>query len=210
MRRKKIIRLVLAIIIIIAIAFGITILTNKKGQGKKRLLNLYESLNTSQTYLFEIEKDSKNKRIMAKMGEKTIIDKYCEDNHETTLVEDGTTYFILHNREEYYVYEQNNVEQSILTDGLQEVVQKEFITGNEKVKGKTYDYEEYVGSTEFMIASTSDVKEEDIKTRFYFDKNDNLVYIKTIYGGYQEILKITVENNVDDSLFEIPSNYAEN
>ena len=42
------------------------------------------------------------------------------------------------------------------------------------------------------------------------DENDNLTYIKTIKGSYQELLKIKVEKQVEDSLFEIPSNYAEN
>ena len=62
----------------------------------------------------------------------------------------------------------------------------------------------------FMISSTLDVNEEDIKTRFYFDNKDNLVYIRTIKGATQELLKIKIEKEVDDSIFEIPSNYAEN
>ena len=210
MRRKRIIRLITTILIIVAIGFIITKLINKEEVEIKRLVNLHEELNTNQTYLFEIKKDNKNKTIMAKKDDKTLIDQYSENNHSTTIVKDNNTYLVLHDREEYYVYAQNNVEQSILTDGLQEVVQNEFVTGNEKVKGKKYDYEEYAGSTIFMVASASDVSEENIKTRFYFDKEDNLVYIKTIYGSYQEILKVKVEKNVDDSIFEIPSNYAEN
>ena len=60
-----------------------------------------------------------------------------------------------------------------------------------------------------MISNTLDENEE-IKTRFYFDKDDNLVYIQTIKGVTQELLKIRLEKEVDDSIFEIPSNYAEN
>ena len=97
-----------------------------------------------------------------------------------------------------------------LTDGIKEVVDKDFTTGEEKVKGKKYDYEEYNGSTMFMITNTLELNEADIKTRFYFDKNGNLTYIKTIYGEDEELLKVNLEIDVDDSIFEIPSDYAEN
>ena len=152
-----------------------------------------------------MEQSDKNKTIMAQKGDQTIIDEYSNDNHTTTIVKNNNTYFILHNREEYYFYEQN-----ILIDGIGEVVQKDFITGTDKVKGKKYDYEEYNGSTMFMISNTVETNEEDIKTRFYFDKEDNLVYIQTIKGAKQELLKVNIQKEVDDSIFEIPSNYAEN
>lgn len=210
MKKKRIIKLVVAILIIIAIIIGIIKIIGKNGNEIKRLANLYETLNTSQTYFFEMEKDKENKKILAKKGSKTIIDQYSKDSHSAIILRDNNTYLVLHDREEYYVYEPDNEEQSILTDGINEVIQKTFTTGTEKIKGQTYTYEEYAGSTMFMITSTLDVAEEDIKTRFYFDKEDNLVYIKTIYGGYQELLKIKLESEVEDSLFEIPSNYAEN
>ena len=157
-----------------------------------------------------MKKSDEDKTIMAKKGDKTIIDDYTEDSHTTTIVKDNNTYLVLHDREEYYVYEQNNVEQSILTDGLQEVVTKDFVIGTESVKGKKYLYEEYQGSTMFMEASSLEVNEEEIKTRFYFDTDNNLVYIRTIKGVNQELLKISIQKDVDESIFEVPSHYAEN
>ena len=62
----------------------------------------------------------------------------------------------------------------------------------------------------FMVSSMLNVDESNIKTRFYFDSKDNLVYIKTLNGDQQELLKVKLENDVNDSAFEIPSNYAEN
>jgi len=209
MKRKKMIKLVVLILAIVAIIIVISKFTGNKKDEIKRLSNLYQELNTSQTYLFEMEKDSDNKTIIAKKGDKTIIDNNSKNNHSTTIVKDNNTYLVLHDREEYYVYEQNNVEQSILTDGIGEIVDKEFTTGTEKVKGKKYLYEEYAGSTMFMEESTTNISEEEIKTRFYFDDNNNLVYIKTIKGSYQELLKINLQKEVDDSIFEIPSHYAE-
>lgn len=210
MRRKKIIRLLILIAIIVSIIVGIKIFSEKMKLNKHRLASLYEELNTSQTYLFEWEENEENKTIMARKEDKTIIDDYSRDSHSTTIVKDNNTYLVLHDREEYYVYEGNTVEQNILTEGLSEVKARTYTTGTEKVKGQKYSYEEYSGSTMFMTSSTLDMNEEEIKTRFYFDKNDNLVYIRTIIGVNQELLKIRIEKEVDDSIFEIPSHYAEN
>lgn len=209
MKKKNMIRLIIAILVVLFIIVIIKLIGNK-GEDIKKLAKLYEDLNVSQTYLFEMQQDNDDKTIMAKKEDKTIIDDYSENSHTTTIVKDNNTYLVLHDREEYYVYEQNNVEQTILTDGLAEIVDKEFVVGTEKVKGKKYSYEEYQGSTIFMKESSLDINEEDIKTRFYFDDDNNLVYIRTIKGVNQELLKVNIQKEVDDSIFEIPSNYAEN
>ena len=216
MKKNKRIPLIIVILIIIAIVFGVIKLVGNKEDQSQKLAKIYEKLNTNQTYLFEMEQNSNNKTIMAKKGDETIIDQYSKDSetkvesHTTTLIKDNNTYLILHDREEYYVYQQNNVEQNILTDGIKEIIDKEYTTGEEKVRGKKYKYEEYSGSTMFMISNTLELDESEIKTRFYFDNNGNLTYIKTIYGEESELLKVNLENSFDDSLFEIPANYAEN
>ena len=210
MKKKKIRKIIITILIIVITILLISkIMTNKK-EDIKRLADLYEKLNTSQTYLVEMEQNDDNKTIMAKKADKTIIDQYTKNNHTTTIVKDNNTYLVLHDREEYYIYEQNNIEQTILTDGLLEIKDKQFTTGTEKVKGKKYFYEEYNCSTIFMSTSHSDISEDEIKARFYFDNEGNLKYIKTIKGSYQELLKINIISEVEDSLFEIPANYAEN
>ena len=210
MRKKKARKLIITILITVIALFVLSKIMGNKKEEVKRLANLYEKLNSSQTYLFEMEQNDDSKTIMAKKGDKTIIDQFTKNSHTTTIVKDNNTYLVLHDREEYYIYEQNNVEQNILTDGLSEIVAKEFVTGEQKVKGKKYGYEEYTGSTMFMDASSLDVNEDDIKTRFYFDNDNNLVYIRTIKGVNQELLKINIQKDVDDSIFEIPSTYAEN
>lgn len=210
MKKKKIKRIIISILVIIALIVLIIKIMSGKKDNIKRLEALYNELNVSQTYLFEMQENDEDKTIMAKKGDKTIIDDYTKDGHTTTIVKDNNTYLVLHDREEYYVYEQNNVEQSILTDGLKEIVNKDFLTGSENVKGKKYSYEEYQGSTMFMEASSLDVNEDEIKTRFYFDNDNNLVYIRTIKGVNQELLKINMQKDVDDTIFEVPSHYAEN
>ena len=200
----------------IAIIFGIVKIVNKNSPKEQRLSKIYQDLEDSQTYLFEIEKNNNNKTIMAKKGDKTIIDQYTKnsetnvENHTTTLVKDNNTYLILHDRKEYYVYTENNVEQTIVTDGLKEIISKSYTTGTEKIKGKKYSYEEYDGSSMFMISNLININDTNVKTRFYFDSKNNLTYIKTILDNKQELLKVTLEKDVKDSIFEIPSDYAEN
>ena len=45
-------------------------------------------------------------------------------------------------------------------------------------------------------------------TRFYFD-NGNLVFIKNKILNEEELLKVDIRYDSDDSLFEIPEEYAE-
>lgn len=216
MKKNKRIFLIVIVILIIAIIFGIVKIVNKNSPKEQMLSKIYQDLEESQAYLFEIEKNNNNKTIMAKKGDKTIIDQYTKnsetnvENHTTTLVKDNNTYLILHDRKEYYVYTENNVEQTIVTDGLKEIISKSYTIGTEKIKGKKYSYEEYDGSSMFMISNLININDTNVKTRFYFDSKNNLAYIKTILDNKQELLKVTLEKDVKDSIFEIPSDYAEN
>lgn len=216
MKKNKRISLIVIVILIVAIIFGIVKIVSKNSSKEQKLTQIYQKLSESQTYMFEIEKNSNNKIIMGKKGDKTIIDQYSKnsdtnvESHITTLVKDNNTYLILHDRKEYYVYTENNVEQTILTDGLKEIISKSYTTGTEKIKGKKYSYEQYDGSSMFMISNIININDTNVKTRFYFDSNNNLVYIKTILADKQELLKVTLEEDVNDSVFDIPSDYAEN
>ena len=216
MKKNKGINLILVILVIIGIIFVISKIINSKSSDEQKLAKIYEDLNSSKSYYFQMERNSNNKIIMAQKGDKTVIDQYSKEGenstqtHTTTLIKDNNTYLILHDRKEYYVYEENNVDQTILLDGIKEIMNKDFSRGNEKVRGKKYNYEEYNGSSIFMISNTLNIDENEVKTRFYFDKKDNLVYIKTINGDDNELLKISLTKDVDDAMFEIPSDYAEN
>ncbi len=216
MKKNKGINLILVILVIIGIIFVISKIINNKSSDEQKLAKIYENLKGSQSYCFQMERNNNNKIIMAQKGDKTIIDQYSKEgenstqSHTTTLIKDNNTYLILHDRKEYYVYEENNVDQTILLDGIKEIMNKDFSRGNEKVRGKKYNYEEYNGSSIFMISNTLNIDENEVKTRFYFDKKDNLVYIKTINGEDTELLKINITQDVDDSIFDIPSDYAEN
>ena len=216
MKKNKGISLVIIILVIIGIIFCISRIINKKNDQTQKLSKIYEDLNSSQTYQFEWEQNNSNKTIIARDEDKTLIDQYSKEDdtanqsHTKTLIKDNVTYLILPDRKEYYVYEGNNVDQTFLTDGIKDIMSKEHTNGTEKVRGKKYDYEEYDGSSMFLLSNSLNLDESDVKTRFYFDKKGNLVYIKTIYGDQHELLKVSLNKSVDSSVFDIPSDYAEN
>ena len=208
MRKKKLIRLVVFIILILAIIIGITQIF-KKNETTQKLSQIYNTVKDGQPYIFEMERNDENKVIIAQKDNKIIIDQYSKNNHSTTVVKENNTYLILHDREEYYIYEQNNVNQNILPDGIKEFIDKPFEIGTEKIKGKKYFYEEYLGSTMFIITNDLDISQDNVKTRFFFDNNGKLAYIKTMTENDQELLKISLTNEVNDDIFNIPSHYAE-
>lgn len=216
MKKNKRISLIVIILVIIGIIFFVSKIVGNKNSKVQELAKVYNKLNSSQAYQFKWEQNDNNKTIIIKDGDKTLIDQYSKDedsatqNHTKTLIKENSTYLILPDRKEYYIYEGNNVDQTFLIDGIKEILGKEYTKGTEKVKGKKYKYEEYSGSTMFLLSNSLNLDENDVKTRFYFDSKDNLVYIKTIYGDKHELLKVSLTNDIDSSVFEIPADYAEN
>lgn len=216
MKKNKRISLIVIILVIIGIIFFVSKIVGNKNSKVQELAKVYNKLNSSQAYQFKWEQNDNNKTIIIKDGDKTLIDQYSKDedsatqNHTKTLIKENSTYLILPDRKEYYIYEGNNVDQTFLIDGIKEIMGKEYTKGTEKVKGKKYKYEEYSGSTMFLLSNSLNLDENDVKTRFYFDSKDNLVYIKTIYGDKHELLKVSLTNDIDSSVFEIPADYAEN
>lgn len=208
-KRKKIVIISIIVLIIVVGIISVIFINNNKDDISKLKLIL-NKINSSSTYMFTAEKNDEEKTVMAKKGDLTLIDQYFNGVHRTTLVKGDTTCYILHDREEYYIYENSNIEQTILEDAISDLLERTCTTGTEKVFGKKYDYEEYNRSSAFLLTNLRDVNEENIKTKLYFDKNDNLKYIKTIYGeNEEELLNIDIKYEVEDSIFEIPSNYAE-
>lgn len=216
MKKNKRISLIVIILVIIGIIFFVSKIVGNKNSKVQELAKVYNKLNSSQAYQFKWEQNDNNKTIIIKDGDKTLIDQYSKDeesatqNHTRTLIKENSTYLILPDRKEYYIYEGNNVDQTFLIDGIKEITGKEYTKGTEKVKGKKYEYEEYSGSTMFLLSNSLNLDENDVKTRFYFDSKENLVYIKTIYGDKHELLKVSLTNDIDSSVFEIPADYAEN
>ena len=212
MKKKIRIPIIPIILIIIAIIIIIVLINKNQKKGNEQLLQEeYNKLNSMQSYQFTKEKDSKNKTTVAKDGNKTAIDSYADGKHTTTIINENKTYYIIHDKEEYYIYNSTNIENSIVIDWIKDVVGKEHTSGEEKVRGRKLKYEEYTGATMFAETTSLDIDESKTKTRFYFDKNKDLVYIKTIYeNGTEELQKIEITQEINSKLFEVPATYAEN
>lgn len=212
MKKKIRIPIVPIILLIVAvIIIAIVINKNKKTTDEQLLQEEYNKLSSMQSYQFTKEKDSKNKTVVVKNNENTAIDSYSDGMHTTTIIKDNKTYYIIHDKEEYYIYNSANMENSIVIDWIKDVMTKEYISGEEKVRGRKLKYEEYTGATMFSEATSLDIDESKTKTRFYFDNNKDLVYIKTIYeNGTEELQKIEITQEINSKLFEVPSAYAEN
>lgn len=220
MNKKVSIPIVPIILGIIVVIIVIVVLVRVTGNDASKLLKMYNKMIENQTYCFtRYDFEEKNKLITYRKSDKTLIDMYNSGEHLSTLVLEGDTYLIFHENKEYYVYPNNNLDEEILTESLKEIVELEYTEGKEKIYGKTYKYEEYNGVSEFLITPENNMDVESIKTRFYF-KGNELVYLKTIYNVVnnetgetkqtEELQTVKIEYQVEDSVFEIPSDYAEN
>ncbi len=215
MNKKISIPIIPLIVILITVVIVVAIiLTRGTSEKKSKLSKIYEKMISTQTYTFtRYDFEEQHKLITYREGNKTLIDMYNPGDHSSTLVLEGDTYQISHKDKEYYVYPNNNLDEDILTDNLKDIVDLEYTTGKEKIYGKTYNYEEYKGVSYFLISSRN-MEKDTVRTRFYF-KGNELVYLKTIYDTIdgetgEELQTVSVEFKVDDSIFKVPEDYAEN
>lgn len=195
-----------AIAIFVLIIVGIIVLITRDTQSK--VAKLYNEFIENGEYLFEMKNGDTYEITIAQKGEQTSIDMDNAGEKTTTLVKDGVTYLILHSEKEYIVYENDISDSNIITDMFSSLIDVSYNEGKEEINGTKYNYEEYEGFAGFMISTSKDIEESEVTTRFYFDGND-LKYIKTLYGDEEELLQVNVSYEVDDSVFEIPSDYAE-
>lgn len=218
--KKKVLILSIAISVLTIGAIALIIFIKNAEDEKSKLGKIYNEMVANQTYAFtRYDFEEQHKLITYRKGNKTLIDTYNPDQHLSTLVVDKDTYLVYHENKEYYVYPNNNQDGEILLDDLRQILEKECTKGKEKIYGKKYKYEEYTGISNFLISSPRNMDISSVKTRFYFDKNE-LVYLKTIYDVVneetgektqaEELQTVKVEYEVENSIFEIPADYAEN
>ena len=215
-KSRNIIKIFVLLIVVVLIISIIFVVLNRK---KDDTIKMYEKIANSQKYTFSMEGEDSEysyKIIMAQNGTDICIDttsKYeDEEDHNTTLITDGQVYIIYHNEQEYVVSDSDDIEADILVLEMKDLEGKDYEKGKENIYGKTYYYEEYADiSTFLMLIGMSD--EGKIKTRFYFDENNEIAYIKNIIEENgettTELIKASCTFDADESLFEIPSDYAE-
>ena len=218
---KKISISIIPVIMVIITAIIVAIVAMRvRTDETSKLSKVYDKMVTEQNYVFtRYDFEEQNKLITYRSADKTLIDVYTDGEHISTLIVEGDTYLISHENKEYYVYPNNNLSKERLTENLKDIINIEYTTGKEKIYGKTYKYEEYEGVSVFLFSGEEGIDIYSAKTRFYFN-GDKLVYLKTIYDVVdeetgertqaEELQTVKVEYKLDNRVFEIPSDYAEN
>ena len=99
-----------SIIIIILIIIALVCIFKK--EKKDKVLNMYDKIRNSQNFTFTMEEKSDEidyKVVMAQRGTDVCIDMFSSDEHTTTLVYQNEAYFIMHEKQEYYNYEDEEI-----------------------------------------------------------------------------------------------------
>ena len=213
-KRKTIMISIVAVVIIFVIATIAVIVLNQKNEEENQKIivsELYNKLQQNDKYTITTTLDDNNRMYYAKNESMAYLSSITNGDELELLVKDGNTYLIKDDEEIYYTYQNNETELSRITTQLEELSSQKFEKKKKKIEGKTYNYNEYYSLTDFAIQDITNgdnQEEQNAKTRFYYD-NDKLVYIKTIIGDNQELLKVDISYDVDNDLFNIPSNYEE-
>lgn len=210
--------IIIGIIILVVVIIGVIIFalssknkTNKTEQTESvEIQKNYEKIANSKEMTFTITLDENNKE--------TIVIKDGQAYKETTrngvtykyVVKGNDTYFVDDSNKTYYTYKNNTEISTEIQQKLSKLKEMSSNTGKEKVKGKNYQYEEFEKYQDFLInnkiAATDLTK---AKTRIYYD-NDKIVYIKTIAGDEEELLKVDISyGTVKNDYFNIPSEYKD-
>ena len=210
--------IIIGIIILVVVIIGVIIfaLSSKNKTNK-----------TEQTESVEIQK---NYEKIANSKEMTFTTTLDENNRETIVIKDGQaykettrngvtykyivkgndTYFVDDSNKTYYTYKNNTEISTEIQQKLSKLKEMSSNTGKEKVNGKNYQYEEFEKYQDFLINNKIAVTDlTKAKTRIYYD-NDKIVYIKTIAGDEEELLKVDISyGTVKNDYFNIPSEYKD-
>ena len=199
---------IVAIIIVGLIVYAI-ITSRNESANENRLANMYEKMMQDETYSITFQLDDNNKYTVSRKGDVANIDMYNNGDHTTNIIRDGNTYLLMYSTKRYYTYQNNVIGLGELPSQLNEMIQNQQPEkGQEKIDGHNYRYEEYKGVSDFLMNTDENVIEENTNTRFYFD-GDDLKYIQTIMEDQSELIRVEVSYDVDDTIFEIPSDFEE-
>lgn len=217
MNKKKTILIAIITIIIIVAIVGIIILinnkktpTNNEQNEKTKTSQLYEKISNAKEMTFTQTVDDNNKILITIKNNNGYKEVTTKGRTKKYIVKDNNTYYLDAIDKKYYVYQNND---TILTEikekfeNLKDIT--EISSGKEKINEKNYEYEEILKCQDFLFNSELSVNNlEYAKTRLYYDDNQ-LVYIKTIVGDNEEIIKIDISyDDINNDCFNIPEDYS--
>ena len=180
--------------------------SNSSMSEESKTTKLYNKLTSSGKYNFNVTLDNNNKIIYAKDNNVAYRDSFSKGKESKFITTGGNAYLLNDSEKIAYKYQNNTGDLAKMEAQLEKTEGLQATAGKEKINNKNYDYEEYQVETEFIFDSSKVTDDKNVKTRFYFN-GDDLAYIKTIAGDYQELSKIDINYKVDENLFKVPSNY---
>ena len=151
--------------------------------------------------------NDENQLVIARKENKAYVEVVDEGEKNTYIVDNNNTTVLVDRTKKYYTYENNNTYLTKVTNNMRQLLKQDYVSGMEKIDNKEYYYEEYAQSYPFLINYKATIDDSKTKTRLYFEGN-NLKYIKTYIGDIEQLLKVEMSYNIDNSVsFEIPKEY---
>lgn len=207
--KKKVIGITLISVVVLIIAVGFIFFFTNQNSKTSKTMKLYNTLVGQNSYNFITTLDKNNIVHYAKKDDNiAYLDMVYKGEESKFVIRDGNSYLLRDLNKVYYTYQNDDADLNKIEAQFEKLKDLEVTTGSEKIDNKNYQYEEYAIETDFLLKYFEDNEKKNVKTRFYYAGNQ-LVYIKTIVGDYQEILKVDISYEVDNNLFEIPSDYQE-
>lgn len=209
-KKATIVSIIIVLLFVIALAFIIN------GEKTSKVKNIYDKMKKNMNYTFSMEEKSTEinyKVSMAQRGKDVSIDMNTDEEHTTILILENKSYYIMHNEKEYYDYGEEKIDSDLVLSGLNNILQKPpCVTGKEEIEGKSYYYEEYENENMDFIIFANINESSNVRTRFYFNGN-SICFIKNLIesedGSQEELIRVVLKYEADDSLFIIPEDYAE-
>lgn len=213
-KSKKNIVLIVISIILLAIVIGaiVLVIKNKNTNNQENTLTskLCKKISEANEISYTRTIDENNKITVIVKGDKAYKEVISDGNTTKYIVKNGNTFYLEDGEKKYYKYENNDEILTEVKEQFKNLNLSGLKVGKESINGKNYKYEEIQQCQDFLFDENLSVNNlEYANTRLYY-KNENLSYIKTIVGENQELIKVDISyGNINDSYFDIPSDYTE-
>lgn len=213
-KSKKNIVLIVISIILLAIVIGaiVLVIKNKNTNNQENTLTskLCKKISEANEISYKRTIDENNKITVIVKGDKAYKEVISDGNTTKYIVKNGNTFYLDDDEKKYYKYENNDEILIEVKEQFKNLNLSGLKVGKESINGKNYKYEEIQQCQDFLFDENLSVNNlEYANTRLYY-KNENLSYIKTIVGENQELIKVDISyGNINDSYFDIPSDYTE-
>ncbi len=217
MNKKVLVILITIVLIISIVVIGVVFINRSQKGGQsanneqikdKKTLQLYNKILEAKVMTFTKTLDDNNKIFIAIKDNKGYKEITVNGNTQKYVVKDGDTYYLDETTEKYYIYKSNDTILTEIREQFENLDNKSFLEGKEKIDGKNYNYEEVLRYQDFLFNYDLAVKDLELaKTKLYYS-GKKLTYIKTTIGDVEELLKIDISfKDVKDEYFDIPQNY---